>query len=292
MYGKYSQFFLVLLAAAIVGCSNPTPPQTPDSSRETTEMAPAEPLPESVTSEVSVSELRQKLNANHNAAFEKRNGQILMARLSNSGVTDLAPLQGLPLIQLELDNLAISDLSALKGMPLKNLYLTNTKVTDLTPLAGMNLDILWLEGTPISDLSSAKDITVTQFNLNNTKVDSIAPLAGKTFDTLWLPHSEVKDLSPLKDIKLVSLDIEDTPVTDLTALAGHDELLRLNIAGVRVSDLSPLKDLQIERLVFTPELCRESWDILKAMKSIQQIGTSLEKLQPPAQFWNDPQWQK
>lgn len=279
-------YFVLLTLLTAAGCG-PTEKKSPaeQGSSDVPQLAPAEALPAATNEELTVSELRERLKANQNAVFEKRNGQIVMARLSNSGVTDLAPLKGLPLVQLELDGLDISDLSALQGMPLKNLYLTNTKVVDVSPLAGMQLDILWLEGSPISDLSSAREVNAVQFNLNGTMVTSIEPLAGKTFDTLWVPNTQVSDLTPLKDITLVSLDLENTPVTDLSPLSGHRELLRLNIAGVQVSDLSPLKDLNIERLVFTPELCRESWDVIKGMKSLQQIGTNLEQLQPPSEFW-------
>ena len=71
--------------------------------------------------------------------------------LSNTDVTDLSPLKGMPLEGLYLDFTKVTDLTTLEGMPLKVLYLSGTKVTDLTPLEGMPLEGLHLLGTPAAD---------------------------------------------------------------------------------------------------------------------------------------------
>jgi hypothetical protein len=61
---------------------------------------------------------------------------------SNS-LSDLSPLQGLPLTSLYCMNTPLSDLSPLKGMPLTDLNCRGTKVADLTPLAACpNLRLL------------------------------------------------------------------------------------------------------------------------------------------------------
>ncbi len=290
-----SRLSLACSAVLLCGCPSKPPLETSTTTKAEnsvqvaqTEISLAEPLSDELANEVSVSELRKKLNANQNAKFEKVNGRIVAVSLVNSGVTDISPLKGLKLKQLELDMLEISDLSPLAGMPLETLYLTNTKVKDLSPLAGMNLDILWLEGAAIEDLTGIKNLTVKQLNLNGTRISSIEPLRGMTLDTLWIPNTAVSDLSPLKEITLISLDVENTPINDLTPLANHPQLNRLNIAGLKIKDFKPLENSKLQRLVFSPELCEASFEPLKKIETLQEIGPSLNQVMPPATFW--PSW--
>ena len=85
--------------------------------------------------------------------------QLTTLNCSNTQVSDLSPLQGMPLTNLDCDHAGVrpvaaardatddsdcdrtqvSDLSPLQGMPLTNLYCYNTPVSDLSPLQGMNL---------------------------------------------------------------------------------------------------------------------------------------------------------
>ena len=74
---------------------------------------------------------------------------------SNSGVSDLSPLTGLPFKNLYLvDCKGITDIAPLSGMPLERLNLSKTSVNDLTPLAGMPLRELGLE-----DCRNVKDLS-------------------------------------------------------------------------------------------------------------------------------------
>ncbi|MEM6916250.1 MAG: hypothetical protein AAF491_06745, partial [Verrucomicrobiota bacterium] len=56
-----------------------------------------------------------------------------------------------------------------------------------------------------------------------------------------------------------------------------------------VSDLSPLQGLPLTRLVFDPEDIKKGIDAVKAMPTINQIGTKFEDdandLKPAAVFW-------
>jgi len=49
---------------------------------------------------------------------------------------------------LGLSDTNISDITPLNGMPLRMLNLNYTNVSDLTPLKGMPLELLWLDNTP------------------------------------------------------------------------------------------------------------------------------------------------
>jgi hypothetical protein len=60
---------------------------------------------------------------------------------TNTPLTDIGPLEGMPLVTLWLPP-GVSDLSPLRGMPLRVLGIFEGRATDLTPLAGMSLQKL------------------------------------------------------------------------------------------------------------------------------------------------------
>ena len=68
-------------------------------------------------------------------------------------LSDLSPLQGLPLTFLACGNTQVSDLAPLKGMPLTILSVDGTQVSDISPLEGMPLTILWCDKAKVTDLS-------------------------------------------------------------------------------------------------------------------------------------------
>jgi len=68
-------------------------------------------------------------------------------------LSDLSPLQGLPLTFLACGNTQVSDLAPLKNMPLAILSVDGTQVNDISPLEGMPLTILWCDKAKVTDLS-------------------------------------------------------------------------------------------------------------------------------------------
>jgi Leucine-rich repeat (LRR) protein len=64
---------------------------------------------------------------------------LKILRAANTRVRNIAPLQGLPLTELDLAFTEVADLTSLKGMPLTELRLNDTKVRDLSPLRGLPL---------------------------------------------------------------------------------------------------------------------------------------------------------
>lgn len=188
--------------------------------------------------------------------------------LSGCDITDLTPLEGLPLDQLALeDNRRLSDISALRGMPLQKLYLSRTRVENLGPLRRAPLQELNLVGTRVKDLS---------------------PLSECPIEMLWLTGCPVTDISPLRRVPLISLTLQDTLVTDLRPLEGHP-LQRLHIGGTGVTDLTPLASLRLTRLIFTPGRIKKGLDAVRKMTSLQELGTRFDDAaddkMPPATFW-------
>ena len=233
-------------------------------------------------------ELRRRLKANRNAAFHMGGGEIREVGLADSGVTDIAPLEDLPLRILDLHGLPVSDISVLEGMPLKKLALSETPVSDISVLKGMPLEELYLMNSKVVDLSPLADSRIKKLNLLGTDVEDISPVAKLPLHTLWLNDTKVRDLSPLRGKSLESLDVSGTPVDDLSPLAQMGTLKRLNIAGSKVTDLSYLKRLQLERLIFTPKnFDKASLDVIRNMRSLQELDITFREPQRlrPAQFW-------
>ncbi len=194
--------------------------------------------------------------------------RIGLLDLSKCDITDLSPLQGLPLAELYLeDNARLADITALRGMPLQKLYLSRTRVENLGPL----------RGAPLEDL-----------NLLGTRVKDLSPLAACPIKMLWLTGCPVEDISPLRRVPLVSLTLQDTRVSDLSPLAGHP-LQRLHIGGTEVTDLTPLGSSQLTRLIFTPGKIKTGLDAVRKMATLQELGTrfddSADDKMPPATFW-------
>jgi serine/threonine protein kinase/Leucine-rich repeat (LRR) protein len=67
-----------------------------------------------------------------------------------TAVSDLSPLQGIPLTGLTCRGSQVSDLSPLRGMPLKSLEIDDTLVTDVTPLQDLPLEDIRLTPNNIS----------------------------------------------------------------------------------------------------------------------------------------------
>ncbi len=76
--------------------------------------------------------------------------------LSAEPITDLTPLAGLPIAELNLGGARATDLTPLKGMALRQLDLGRSEVTDLSPLAGMPLKQITMGGIPVERSQPAR----------------------------------------------------------------------------------------------------------------------------------------
>jgi len=281
----------VLMSLLVAGCgmddSRDVPPAS-NASAPPVQTAPALPDDGGMT----VSELQRELKKKNpgysgQGKFRKAGGEIRLADLSFSGVTDISPLKGLPLERLDLRGLEISDISPLEGMPLRELFLEQTKVTDLSPLKGAPLRVLYLNDTPVKDISPLADCPLVQLNLTGTQVADISPVRSLPLGTLWIGKTKVTDLSPLADKHLESLDVQDTAVADLSPLADMTTLRRLNIVGSQVTDLTPLAKLNLTRLLFTPSRIKKGLEIVRAMQSLRELDVEFREPRrlSPAEFW-------
>ncbi len=184
-------------------------------------------------------ELKAILHIDDDGLFELDAGDLKL--------NDLAILKGMPLKQLRISG-KISDLRPLQDMPLTSLVLDYTKVSDLSPLKGMKLTELSLSGAPVSDLSPLEGMRLVSLNLERTQVIDLKPLRGMPLTTLNLAFTEVNDIVPLRWMHLKELSLWRTHVTDLSALGGMP-LQKLTICGSRIQGLEPLRGMPLNSLV-------------------------------------------
>lgn len=288
--------WLVLLAGSIflMGCGSHQSAEPSDAAAEESDNLDEPPIPVAPAlpnaGEMTVAELRAQLRAKNpgftgEADILKAGGEIRRVSLFRSGVTDISPLEGLPLRELDLGGVPVHDIGLLKGMPLNTLILEETNVDDISVLKGMPLKILHLQHTAISDIGVLQGMELRELNLFGTQVRDISVVRDMPLDTLWLQATPVSDISPLEGKYLVSLDIQDTPVRDLSVVGTMISLKRLNIAGSQATDLTPLAGLQLDRLIFTPDRIETGLEVARNMSSLKEIGLRFENMMPPAQFW-------
>jgi eukaryotic-like serine/threonine-protein kinase len=195
--------------------------------------------------------------------IDQANGQIKIRSVGKSGLTDLAPLKGLPLrslscansnvfdlaplvgmklTSLNVDCSLVFDLSPLKGMPLTELRCVYTRVADLTPLRGMRLTTAYFDGNDVSDLTPLKGMPLQALGIG-CNVTDLTPLKGMPLQALVCYGAKrLSDLASLKGMPLKLLNCQGTVVSDLAPLKGMP-LIDLNLADTKVTDLAPLKDM-------------------------------------------------
>ena len=222
---------------------------------------------------------------NGKGQFKIQDGQVGMAVLSGTGITDLSPLKMMYVQVLDLRGLPITDLSSLEGLSLTQLYIEDTDVEDLSPLKGMPLVKLYLNNAKVKDIKPLHGMPLEALNLLGTGVDDLTPLRGMPLKYLWLNQTPVSDISALSDCPLVSLTLHKARVKDLSPLA-NSSLKRLHIGETPVTDLTPLKGLTLTRLIFTPGRIVKGIEIVRNMKSIREIGPSFENRMAPSRFWS------
>lgn len=223
-----------------------------------------------------------------NAQFGQREGQIVAVSLQETAVSELSALRGLKLQDLDLYRTGVSDLFPLTGMPLVKLMAEETLVADIGPLKGMPLKTLWLNQTKVTDLSPLDGMPIVKLNLCGTQVEDISVVQSLPLNTIWLRDVPVKDFSPLEGLFLESIDAQGTSFgdADLARLKGMP-LKRLNIAGTKVTDLTPLKSLQLTRLIFTPNRIRQGLDVVRSLSTLTELDVEFDDKKPlqPAAFW-------
>ena len=234
------------------------------------------------------------------------NGNIKELRIFTDSVTDISPvraLKGLSRLYCEGSSQGkgqLSDLSPLEGLPLTLLSIGWTQVADLSPLLGMPLTELRIYGTQVDELSTLRGMKLTDLMCNVTKVSDLSPLQGNPLTTLYCDSSQVSDLSPLKGMPLIELHASNcNHISDLSPLKGmklstlrcdnthvsdplalkNMPLNYLSMENIFVSDKSFMKGMPLKNLKLSFSLTRDT-ELLRSMKTLETINN-----QPVSEFW-------
>jgi WD40 repeat protein/serine/threonine protein kinase len=172
-------------------------------------------------------------------------------QMNTSQIEDISPLRvlkGLQRLNCSGWNCPLTDLSPLQGLPLRELHCGGTKVTDLSPLRGAPLRVLDARGTPLENLEPVRGMPLSVLILSQTRVSDLGPIKGAPLGVLrcWGARG-IRDLEPLKGAPLVDVEFHHTSVADLSPIAGSG-LSRLGLANLQINDLSPLRGMPLLRL--------------------------------------------
>jgi len=122
-------------------------------------------------------------------------------KFEGNQITDISPLTGLNIGQLDLYDNKISDISAIATLPgLVYLGLADNMITDPSPISGLpNLMFVGLMNNKISDISGLTDLPrVASLALDGNQISDISVLASApTLSNISLDGNSITDLSPL-----------------------------------------------------------------------------------------------
>ena len=188
-------------------------------------------------------------------------------------------------------HVAVSDLSPLKALPdLNNLQFWNVSgVVDLDALKGLRLTGLVLGGhdisNPVSSLEPLRGMPLSHLRLYQCEIQDLEPLRGMPLELLALDRcAKVRDLSPLQGMPLINVSLGYTGLQSLEVFRGLP-LKHLTVQHTGVTDLTPLEGLELQTFLFTPKSITAGLDVLRKMKSLNQIGLDYEDYTNPTDFW-------
>lgn len=162
-------------------------------------------------------------------------------------ITDLTPLQKLPLSTLSIYHSGVTDLRPLRRIvTLRAIDLTGCRWPKPDGIEELPLLTLHISNCPqVRDLEFVRKMPLERLYMSNTLVRDLKPLAGQPLVELEAVNVPITDLSPLKGMPLTLLDLSNAPVNDLRPLA-ECPLTWLNLFGTQVRDLNPLRKMPLK----------------------------------------------
>jgi Leucine-rich repeat (LRR) protein len=206
--------------------------------------------------------------------------------LHGTPVSDLTPLEGMPLTRLDLGNCknvtdvapvlkiptlqqltvpwGARNIGLLRRMPnLKRIsyelstatydgsrpsYEADTNAADFWRECDANPWVARLTDAGISlERTKRQNDGTWEADFSRTALRDLELLRGAPFSSLTLENTAVSDLQPLRGMPLKSLKLNGTAVTDLSPLHGMP-LENLSISGTGVADLAPLAGMPLKQL--------------------------------------------
>jgi hypothetical protein len=138
---------------------------------------------------------------------------------------DLAAMPNLRILDVMFEE--ISDLSPLEGLPIERLQLAGNNITDLAPLTLLPLlTYLNLDGNPVMDLAPLSQITRLEvLDASYTYIYDLSPLQNlQALDSLYINNAKLTDVSPLAEMNLSKCFVKNNQITDFSPLDNVEEL--------------------------------------------------------------------
>lgn len=163
-------------------------------------------------------------------------GGVVEFEIQSNEITDISPVRAFPFLnKLVIGGSGttvskLSDLSPLNGMPLKVLSCTFNEVSDLSPLKGMELTALSCAYTQTSDLSPLQGMPLQLLGCLHTRVSDLSPIQGLPLTRLDCHDTPIFDLRPLRDMRLQSMTF--TPKNITKGIDGLRQMRSLHNLGI------------------------------------------------------------
>ena len=161
-------------------------------------------------------------------------GESVTVRRGDIGtLDDLAAMSNLTILDVMFQN--ISDITPLEGLPLERLQLAGNNVVDLSPLESLPLlTSLNLDGNPVMDITPLSRLARLQvLDASYTHIYDLSPLAGlHALEYLYVNNAKLTDVSPLAGLNLKACFVKNNQITDFSPLDGVEELYTHGNPGV------------------------------------------------------------
>jgi Leucine-rich repeat (LRR) protein len=200
-----------------------------------------------------------------------------------SDLTDISPLKGLALEDLDIAKSHVSDLSPLAGMRLASFSAWDCLVSDLRPLHGMPLNALFLSFTQVTDLSALKGMPLRKLVLHGSNVADLSPLKGMPLVNLTCDRTKVTDLSPLEGMPLKALGFTPRNIVKGIAVIRHIEGLTINGTwdGDKVWPITTPIDPAFQQWVNQALALSAEEQVVAVAKKLQELNPGFDgKLMP------------
>lgn len=178
---------------------------------------------------------------------------------SNTEVSDISPLAGLPLTAIWAGSTNVTDISPFNGnTTISDFAIYDSAIGDITPLTTFtNLSSVELTGVPLTDADVAKLGTITDLTslyLIRTGITDISSLENLTELTqlyvnnnilpLEEPFNKIADISVVSNFtNLESFGADYNQITDVSPLESLNTLEWLYLGGNNITDITPLANL-------------------------------------------------
>ncbi len=165
--------------------------------------------------------------------------------LSNQNkISDIAPLQAIPVAVLDIRGTQIHSLAPLQNAPLRELNAFGSGLTSLQGLEKCPLTMLDLRRTRVSPGAVAEGVSnwphLRELYMDGQGVKNLDFLRKHTLTTLAIYGSDVRDLGPVWSMPLFRLFVENAPLDRIDRLSNASNLVLLSLRRTKVSDLSAL----------------------------------------------------